>query len=97
MLMLIQAAILLTVSGAANLVVLVVILPAVSWACLNYLSMSALTKDLWLARVTGIIQAVGAVMVAFSFTPSLLAICKYSAPPQAKKKRQRRSVVQFGR
>ncbi|KAL1865647.1 hypothetical protein VTK73DRAFT_5121 [Phialemonium thermophilum] len=67
-----KASIFLTVRTSANMVTLLLVLPAASWACLHYLGMSAVSKDLWLARFSSLIQVTGAVLVAFAYDSSFL-------------------------
>lgn len=80
LLTLVQAAIFLTIYGAANVVILILVLPAISWVCLNYLNMAALSKDLWLARFSAMIQVTGALLIAFSFNAYFLSFCKVPLP-----------------
>lgn len=69
-----EAAILLSIRSISNLVLLVAILPAISWVCLNTLQMPGVAKDLWIARVSGVIQIAGALMVACSVNGSMLMV-----------------------
>lgn len=67
-----RAAVLVTVRSAATLLLLTAILPLASWACVHRLGMSATAKDLWLARVSGVVQTAGALLVAFSVSGAML-------------------------
>ena len=71
-----QAAYLLTIRSTANLVLQLVLLPAISRFCVVRLHIDPLSKDLWIARVSGITITIGALMIAFSSTPWLLCIGK---------------------
>jgi hypothetical protein len=59
-----KATLLLTVRSAASLGTLLVLLPLASWICVNRLDMSGLSKDLWLARVSGVLGVVGCLVIA---------------------------------
>lgn len=67
-----RAAVLLTIRSGSTLLLLAVILPAISWMCVNTFHMPAVTKDLLLARVSGVVQTLGATSVAFSVTGQML-------------------------
>jgi MFS family permease len=67
-----KAAILVTVRSASTLLLLTVILPAISWMCVNSFKMTSVAKDLWLARISGIVQTLGALLVAFSVNGAML-------------------------
>jgi hypothetical protein len=61
-----QAAYKLGVTSLSNLMMNVMILPAMSWLCLTRFHMSPLSKDLWLSRISGGLSVLGAVMIAFA-------------------------------
>ncbi|KAK3693676.1 major facilitator superfamily domain-containing protein [Podospora appendiculata] len=61
-----QAAFVLTVLSATSLVTLLALLPAAGWLCISYLDMSSLSKDIWLARISGIIQIMGCLIIALA-------------------------------
>lgn len=67
-----KAAILITIRSASTLLLLAVILPAISWLMVHKFKIHAMAKDLWLARVSGIVQTLGALLVAFSFSGPML-------------------------
>ena len=69
-----RAAFVLTIRSVANLVVLSVVLPTVAQFCLVKMKWSSLKKDLWLARVSGLIGICGALLIAFAFKPYILCI-----------------------
>ncbi|EFX02009.1 major facilitator superfamily transporter [Grosmannia clavigera kw1407] len=69
-----RAAFLLTIRSMSNLVLFIVILPAASIFCLHRLGMSPLTKDLVLARISGVFAVLGSLMIAFAVTPWMLSI-----------------------
>ena len=58
---------------------MVFVLPALSTLCMVKFGMGALSKDLWLARASGITITIGSVMVAFAFSPWLLSVGSYSS------------------
>lgn len=68
-----KAAVLVTIKSASTLLLLAVILPAISWLCVNRLKMTGMSKDLWLARISGVVQTLGALMIAFSVNGYMLA------------------------
>jgi MFS family permease len=63
----------LTIRHAASLVTLLAVLPAASWFCLHRLGMQGVYKDLWLARVSAALGAVGCLLVAAATNGYLLA------------------------
>jgi hypothetical protein len=67
-----KAAILVTIRSFSTLLLLGAILPGISWMCVNKFKMTSMGKDLWLARISGIIQILGALLVAFSVNGSML-------------------------
>jgi len=67
-----KAAILVTIRSASTLLLLAVLLPGISWLCVNTLNMTSMAKDLWLARISGIVQTLGALLVALSVNGSML-------------------------
>ncbi|CAK7203641.1 hypothetical protein SEUCBS139899_006379 [Sporothrix eucalyptigena] len=77
-----QAAFLLTIRSTTNLCLCLVLLPLASAALARNTSLaraagtagSALRKDLWLARVSGSLLVIGAILIAFAVTPALLSV-----------------------
>ncbi|KAB5528849.1 major facilitator superfamily domain-containing protein [Coniochaeta sp. 2T2.1] len=69
-----KAAILITVRSASTLLLLAVILPGISWVCVHTFKMSSMAKDLWLSRISGIVQTLGALLVAFSVSGTMLMV-----------------------
>lgn len=74
-----QAAFLLTIRSTMNLCLCLVLLPLASAALLKSgpifgINGSPLRKDLWLARVSGILLVIGSLLIAFAVTPWLLSI-----------------------
>ncbi|XWW96069.1 hypothetical protein V2A60_004039 [Cordyceps javanica] len=68
-----RAGLLSSVVAAANLSVLVLVLPGLSWLMLRR-DMSALRKDLWLARASGCVQVLGSLLTALAPTgPAFVA------------------------
>ncbi|OAA40485.1 Major facilitator superfamily transporter [Beauveria brongniartii RCEF 3172] len=70
-----EAGLLSSVVSVANLATLVVVLPALSWLMLRRDGgMSALQKDLWLARGSGCVQVLGSFLTALAPTgPAFVA------------------------
>lgn len=58
--------------AATNLVALVVVLPAASALLLRYYTNNQ--KDLWLARMTGLLLVIGSFTIAFAVNPFIMAI-----------------------
>lgn len=69
-----EASTLLAIRPASSLVLLIVVLPGISWLCINTLKMVPVAKDLWIARVSGVFLAVGALMVATAVNGYLLMV-----------------------
>ncbi|KAK1754313.1 major facilitator superfamily domain-containing protein [Echria macrotheca] len=69
-----RASVLLTVRSVTMLVTLIVILPALSRFLTTRLRMSAVRKDLWIARATGIAGIVGALLIALAAKAPVLII-----------------------
>lgn len=69
-----KAALLLTVRSAASLATLLVLLPLASWVCVSRLGMSALSKDIWLARISGILSVIGCLIIAVAANGSMLCV-----------------------
>lgn len=67
-----EAAFLLSIRSMWTLALLCVILPAAGSFCMTKFNMEVLTKDLLLCRVLGVFLLIGALLVAFSFTPAML-------------------------
>ncbi|KAM3441646.1 hypothetical protein MY4824_001424 [Beauveria thailandica] len=69
-----EAGLLSSVVSVANLATLVVVLPALSWLMLRRDGVSALQKDLWLARGSGCVQVLGSFLTALAPTgPAFVA------------------------
>lgn len=68
-----DATFILTIRHAASLATLLGVLPAASWFCLNRLGMQAVYKDLWLARASAALGAVGCLLVAAATNGYMLA------------------------
>ncbi len=68
-----QATFLLTVGNASNLVVLMAVLPAISWVLISRLHMSGVAKDLVLARASSIILILGSLVIALAWNGYVLA------------------------
>ncbi|KAK1506480.1 [Colletotrichum costaricense] len=67
-----KATLLGTVSTVTNMVMLLAILPALSWLITKRTGVHPLVRDLWLTRMSGILLAVGCFMVAIAFAPWFL-------------------------
>jgi MFS family permease len=68
------ASMVLTIRNAGSLVTLLSLLPVVSWFCVQRLGMTAVGKDLWLSRWSGIICIVGSLTVAGAVNGTLFSI-----------------------
>lgn len=69
-----KASYFLTLKSASFIAVLTVLLPAISTLCTSVLHMSSLSKDLWLARWSGLILILADLVLTFSYTPALYAL-----------------------
>jgi hypothetical protein len=69
-----KAAFLLTVRSVSNLIILLTVVPALSWMCISYFSMSSMAKDLWLSRLSVVVQIAGSLLIAFAVNGSLLSV-----------------------
>ncbi|TPX11094.1 uncharacterized protein E0L32_007955 [Thyridium curvatum] len=69
-----KAAFLLTIRSSSNLILLVALLPGISWLMLEKFHYSAIRKDVVLARFSGITLAIGSLMIAFAWTPGVLSV-----------------------
>ncbi|KAL2876116.1 Sir2 histone deacetylase Hst2 [Colletotrichum sp. CLE4] len=67
-----KATLLGTVSTVTNMVMLLAILPALSWLITKRTGVHPLVRDLWLTRMSGILLAIGCFMVAIAFAPWFL-------------------------
>ncbi|OHE99738.1 Sir2 family protein [Colletotrichum orchidophilum] len=67
-----KATLLGTVSTVTNIVMLLVVLPALSWLITKRTGVHPLVRDLWLTRMSGILLAIGCFMVAIAFAPWFL-------------------------
>jgi len=68
-----QATILLAIRGVASLVALLALLPFATWFCRSRLGMSSVSKDIQLARLSGVVSALGYFMMALAANGYLLA------------------------
>ncbi|OAA72852.1 Major facilitator superfamily transporter [Akanthomyces lecanii RCEF 1005] len=69
-----EAGLLSSVAAAANLAVLVLVLPGASYLLLLRYRFTALRKDLWLARASGCVQVLGSFLTALAPTgPAFVA------------------------
>jgi len=69
-----EAAFLMTILTATSLITLLVILPATTHLCLTRLEMSGLSKDIWLARLSGFVQIVGCLVIALAGNGWVLSV-----------------------
>lgn len=60
------------VSTITNMVILLAVLPALSWYITKRTGMHPLIRDLWLVRMTGIFLSLGCFMVAVAYKPWFL-------------------------
>lgn len=59
-----RASIVLTIRNATSLITLLVLMPFASWLCLQHLHMTAVAKDIWLARWSGVMGILGCLIIA---------------------------------
>jgi hypothetical protein len=59
-----RASTLLAIRPASSMILLLLVLPGVSWLCVNKLKMVPVAKDLWIARVSSVFLTAGTLMVA---------------------------------
>jgi len=69
-----KATLLLTIRSAATLATLLALLPFASWFCMTRLGMSGITKDIWLARISGLLSIVGALVIAAAVNGYILSV-----------------------
>ncbi len=69
-----QATFLLSIRSASNLVILLSVLPAISWWLVSRRGMSGLAKDLLLARVSGVLLVLGSLWIALATNGYWLAV-----------------------
>ncbi|KAK3336087.1 major facilitator superfamily domain-containing protein [Cercophora scortea] len=69
-----QAAFILTILSATSLATLLALLPAASWLSISYFNMYSLSKDIWLARISGIVQIVGCLIIAMAGNGHVLSV-----------------------
>lgn len=67
------ASMVLSIRNAGSLVMLLAILPALSWLCLQRWGMTGMAKDLWIARCSGVVQIIGSLIVAGAVNGSLFS------------------------
>ncbi|KAK0730321.1 major facilitator superfamily domain-containing protein [Lasiosphaeris hirsuta] len=68
-----KASFLFTARSVASLVTLILVLPGASWFCFNRLAMSGVAKDISLARLSGLVQIVGCLLIAVAANGYVLA------------------------
>jgi len=69
-----KASLVLTIRNAGSLLTLLVLLPAASWVLISRRGLSAMEKDLSLARWSGVVQVVGSVVIAAAGNGVMYAI-----------------------
>ena len=69
-----DASIVLTIRNAVSLLTMLVVMPVASRLCLQRLGMTGMAKDLWLARLSGIIAVIGCVIIAAAANGSLFSV-----------------------
>jgi hypothetical protein len=69
-----KATLLLTVRSAASLVTLLGLLPLAGRVCVARFGMSSMSKDLWLARVSGVFGVVGCLIIALAGSGEILCV-----------------------
>ena len=69
-----QATFLLSIRSASNLVILLTVLPAISWWLVSRRGMSGMAKDLLLARVSGVLLVLGSLWIALATNGYWLAV-----------------------
>ncbi|KAK4144994.1 major facilitator superfamily domain-containing protein [Dichotomopilus funicola] len=69
-----KASLVLTVRNGGSLFTLLVVLPAVSWFCIQRLGMDSVSKDLWLARWSGILYIIGSLIIACAVNGTLFSV-----------------------
>lgn len=79
-----QAGILLSLRSFTALILLVAILPLANYLLTARFSLSAQSKDLWLARVSIILSMIGSLTIGMSGTPSLMAMGESRCPTGGK-------------
>ncbi|KAK4236022.1 major facilitator superfamily domain-containing protein [Achaetomium macrosporum] len=67
------ASMVLTIRNAGSLVTLLCLLPVASWLCVQRLGMTAVAKDLWLARWSGVTQILGSLLLAAAVNGGLFS------------------------
>lgn len=68
-----QASFLLTIRSSTNLILCLVVLPFLSKLLVRRFHIHPLVKDLWIARVSGSLLCVGALLIAFAITPAMMS------------------------
>ncbi|KAL2133861.1 hypothetical protein VTI74DRAFT_1533 [Chaetomium olivicolor] len=68
------ASMVLTIRNAGSLVTLLAVLPAASWLGVQRLGMTAVAKDLWISRWSGVVQIVGSLLIAAAVDGWLFSI-----------------------
>ncbi|KAK0656265.1 major facilitator superfamily domain-containing protein [Cercophora newfieldiana] len=69
-----KATLLLTVRSVASVVTLLALLPLAGRFCVTRLGMSAMSKDLWLARLSGVFGVLGCLVIAVASNGNLLCV-----------------------
>ncbi|KAK3311005.1 major facilitator superfamily domain-containing protein [Chaetomium strumarium] len=67
------ASMVLTIRNAGSLVTLLCLLPVAGWLCVQRLGMTAVAKDLWLARWSGVTQILGSLLIAAAVNGGLFS------------------------
>ena len=66
----------MTIKSVSNLVLYALLLPLFSTMLLKTFKMEPLAKDMFITRWSGVLTVIGALLIAFSSTPTLLIICE---------------------
>lgn len=69
-----QASFLMTIKSTSTLVLYLLILPGLSTLLLKRFHMSAVSKDLFLTRASGVVLIIGALMIALAYKPAILVV-----------------------
>lgn len=69
-----KASMVLTVRNGGSLLTLLVVLPAMSWFCIQRLGMDSVSKDLWLARWSGIVYIIGSLIIACAVNGTVFSV-----------------------
>ncbi|KAK4186417.1 major facilitator superfamily domain-containing protein [Podospora australis] len=69
-----RASMVLIIRNATSLVTLLALMPLASWLCVHHLHMSAVTKDIWLARWSGVMGILGCLVIAAAANGYLFSV-----------------------